>query len=83
MEIFYSKRFLRSFKKLPSDIKDKLEEKEGVIIKDIFASSLKTHKLNGIFEGFYAFSVDYKNRVIFEIVDDRIVFYDVGDHDIY
>ena len=83
MEIFYSTRFLRSFKRLPNDIKDKLEEKEASMVKDIFSKSLKTHKLNGIFEGYYAFSIDYKNRVIFEIEGNKIVFYDVGDHDIY
>lgn len=84
MKIFYTSRFLRSYKKLLNEIKDKIEEKESVIMNDIFDKSLKTHKLHGDFEGFYSLSVDYKNRIIFELESDNtIVFYDIGDHDIY
>ena len=53
-------------------------------MNDIFDKSLKTHKLHGDFEGFYSLSVDYKNRIIFELESDNtVVFYDIGDHDIY
>jgi addiction module RelE/StbE family toxin len=84
MKILYTSRFLRAYKKLPVEIKDKVEKKEKVILKDIFDKTLKTHKLHGDFEGFYALSVDYKNRIIFELAGETtVVFYDIGDHDIY
>lgn len=84
MEIFYTSKFLRAYKKLPNEIKDKLEEKEKIIINDVFDKSLKTHKLHGDFDGFYSLSIDYKNRIIFELGDSKIVvFHDIGDHDIY
>lgn len=83
MEIFYSSKFLRAYKKLPKDIKDKLKRKEKVLVKNAFDSSLKTHKLHEDFSGFYAISIDYKYRLIFELFDNTVVFYDMGDHAIY
>ncbi|MFA6536575.1 MAG: hypothetical protein WC250_03120 [Candidatus Paceibacterota bacterium] len=51
---------------------------------DPFDVRLKTHKLHGDLSDFYAFRIDYRNRVIFAFVDKKIVeFYSVGDHDIY
>lgn len=47
-------------------------------------SRLKTHKLHGELDGFSAFSINYKYRIIFEFLEDDIVeFYSIGDHDIY
>lgn len=74
---------MRAYKKVSSELKDKLEKKEKIIKKDIFDKTLKTHKLHGDFEGFYALSIDYRNRIIFEIESTTVVFYDIGDHDIY
>ncbi|MFA6797125.1 MAG: type II toxin-antitoxin system mRNA interferase toxin, RelE/StbE family [Candidatus Paceibacterota bacterium] len=84
MKIFYTSKFLRAYKKLSNEIKDRVEEKEPIIMNDIFDKSLKTHKLHGDFEGFYSLSIDYKNRIIFELKSsDTVIFYDIGDHDIY
>ena len=84
MEILYTSRFLRSYKKLSAEIKDKVKKKEGIIKKDIFDKTLKTHRLRGNFEGFYALSIDYRNRIIFEIENNKtVVLYDIGDHNIY
>ncbi|MFA5000856.1 MAG: type II toxin-antitoxin system mRNA interferase toxin, RelE/StbE family [Candidatus Paceibacterota bacterium] len=84
MEILYTSRFLRAYKKLSIEVKNKVEKKEKTIKKDIFDGSLKTHKLRGDFEGFYALSIDYKNRIIFELANKTtVVFYDIGNHDIY
>lgn len=83
MEILYTSRFLRAYKKVSSEVKDKLEKKEKIIKKDIFDKTLKTHKLHGDFEGLYALSIDYRNRIIFELEGTTVVFYDIGDHDIY
>lgn len=83
MEIFYSSKFLRAYKKLSNEIKDKVEEKEKIITNDVFDKTLKTHKLHGDFAGFYAFSIDYKIRIIFEFDDEVAYFHNIGDHDIY
>lgn len=84
MEIFYSSKFSRDYKKLPLDVKRIAERKEIIFRKDIFDSRLKTHKLKGGLSGFFSFSLNQKYRIIFEIVDkDKIWFHLVGDHTIY
>jgi mRNA interferase YafQ len=84
MQIIYSPKFSRLYKKLPTEIKHSIEKKELLFRKDPFTSSLKTHKLTGPLEGLYAFSVDYSYRVLFEFADnDTVYFHAVGDHDVY
>ena len=45
---------------------------------------LEVHKLKGRLSGFYAFSVNYKDRIVFEYASkDEAVLLAVGDHEIY
>lgn len=85
MEIIYSSKFAREYRKLPKDIKILAEEKETIFRKDSYDTRLKTHKLKGKFDGFLSFSIGYKYRIIFEFSKDRktVYFHTVGDHDIY
>lgn len=85
MEIIYSSKFAREYKKLPGDIKDIAEEQEIIFRKDPFDPRLKTHKLQGKLNGFLAFSIAYKYRIIFEFAKGKetVYFHSVGDHDIY
>jgi mRNA-degrading endonuclease YafQ of YafQ-DinJ toxin-antitoxin module len=84
MKILYSVKFLKLYNKLSNEIKDRVEEKESLIIENIFDSSLKTHKLHGNKKDFWAISVDYKIRILFKFEGDNTVkFYYIGDHDIY
>lgn len=84
MEIIYSSKFAREYKKLPNDVKDIAEQQEIIFRHNPFDPKLKTHKLNGKFGGFMSFSVGYKYRIIFEITKDNIAhFHSVGDRDVY
>lgn len=84
MEIFYSKKFAREYKKLPLNIKKIAEGREVIFRKNPFDSRLETHKLKGVLSGFFAFSIDRRYRIIFEIIkEDEIWFHSVGDHSIY
>lgn len=85
MQIIYSSKFAKEYKKLPSNIKDIAEEQEILFRKNPFNPKLKTHKLKGKLSGFLSFSIDYKYRIIFEFAKDKkiIYFHSVGDHDIY
>jgi mRNA-degrading endonuclease YafQ of YafQ-DinJ toxin-antitoxin module len=85
MEIIYSSKFAREYKKLPNDIKDIAEEQETLFRKDPFDPMIKTHKLKGKLRGFLSFSIGYKYRIIFEFAKDKntVYFHSVGDHDIY
>lgn len=85
MEILYSSKFAREYKKLPANVKDAAEEQENIFRENPFDTRLKTHKLKGGLKGFFGFSIDWKYRIIFEFSRDKktVYFHSVGNHDIY
>lgn len=84
MKIIYLPKFARQYKKLPRGIKSLAIDKEKIFRQDPFDSSLKTHKLHGELKTFWAFSISYKYRIIFDFADKSTVrFYSIGDHNIY
>ena len=85
MEIIYSPKFGREYKKLSKNIKGMAEQQETLFRDNPFDPKLKTHKLKGKLEGFLSFSIGYKYRIIFEFSKDKNIayFHSVGNHDIY
>ncbi|NOY35876.1 MAG: type II toxin-antitoxin system mRNA interferase toxin, RelE/StbE family [bacterium] len=84
MKIYFSSRFRKSYKKLPTELKARAKKKEEVFRRDIFDPKLKTHKLRGKFKEYWSFSVSGSYRIMFDLVGEgEVVFIDVGDHDIY
>lgn len=84
MQIIYSPKFAKEYRKLPLPIKKLAEQKEKVFRKDPFDPRLHTHKLTGRLRDFWAFSIDYSHRIIFEFAEaDIVYFHSVGSHDIY
>ncbi|MEK7501389.1 MAG: type II toxin-antitoxin system mRNA interferase toxin, RelE/StbE family [Patescibacteria group bacterium] len=84
MKILYHSKFLKQYKRLDNFIQDLAEEREIIFRDNPFDSRLKTHKLSGRFEGYYAFSVNYSYRIIFNFVGENTVkFFQVGTHNIY
>jgi addiction module RelE/StbE family toxin len=84
MEILYKPIFIKEFNKLNNDLQEEVLEKIE-LFKDVSNhKNLKVHKLNGKYNEFYAFSVNYDYRIIFEYkTKNEIHFLDVGNHDIY
>lgn len=83
MEIRYSPKFKRQYKRLSKEIKIRAEKREVMFLKNPFDLRLKTHKLHGSQDGFMSFSVDYSYRIIFKLYGGEAVFYEIGTHDIY
>jgi len=84
MEIRYRKRFEREYRKLPLSIQQIAEKRVALFQKNPFDSRLRTHKLHGELEGFQAFWIDFRYRIIFTFTDKRDAeLYSIGDHDIY
>ena len=84
MKILYTRKFQRVYKKLSREIKGNVQSKESIFRSDCFDSQLKTHKLQGILSNLWAFSVDYKTRIIFEFIDtDTVLFHTIGGHELY
>jgi len=81
MRIFYSSKFLRSFKKLPKPIQDEFRKKEIVFRENPHDPGLRTHKLKDREE--WSFLVTYQIRVIFIFENNHALFVNIGDHSIY
>jgi len=84
MKIYYSSKFAREYKKLPKVIKKIAEEREEIFRQNPFDSRLRTHRLTGKLKTYWSFSINFKHRIIFEIVDEKTAwFHSVGTHNIY
>ncbi|MFH2085866.1 MAG: type II toxin-antitoxin system mRNA interferase toxin, RelE/StbE family [bacterium] len=84
MEIIYTPRFVKLYRRLPEKVRVLAEKKERIFRNDLYDKSLKTHKLSGTLEGEWAFSINHSYRIIFEMLgDDRVLFTLVGTHKIY
>lgn len=82
--IDYGTKYIRSFKKLPTPVKQKAREKEKLFRRNPFDPASETHKLHGKFRDYWAYSVDNKYRVIFRFLNgDQVLFFDIGLHLIY
>jgi len=75
---------MREYRKLPIEIKEKAKKKEKIFRKNPFDSRLRTHKLRGRLDEFWAFSIDFRCRIIFKFQDsNKVRFYIIGDHSLY
>lgn len=82
IKLFTSPKFERNYKKLPTAIKVKAEEKEKIFVQNPFDSRLQTHKLHGKNRNLWAYSVDNRYRIKFIFLDDqRVLYLDIGTHD--
>jgi mRNA-degrading endonuclease YafQ of YafQ-DinJ toxin-antitoxin module len=84
MKIIYTFHFRDRYENLPEEVKDKIEAKEEIFRANPFDARLKTHKLSGKYKNYWALSVDYNHRIIFEFQSKNcVIFIAVGDHSIY
>ena len=82
--IFTHPRFDKSYRKLPTEIKEKAKKREKIFRKNCFDPRLKTHKLHGKEKEAWAFDINYHYRIKFIFLSDReVLFLDIGPHDIY
>ncbi len=76
--------FEKSFRRLLVDIQDIADKKDLLFRQDAFDPRLRTHKLRGELEGYWAYSVNWHYRVLFRFLNENeVVYYDIGTHDIY
>ncbi len=81
--IMYTSHFKHNFKKIPKTIRYLAVQKEKIFRQDCFDTRLKTHKLKGKQEEYWAFSINCYFRIVFEFVENGANFIDVGTHSIY
>ena len=84
MEIEYSPKFAKQFKKLQKEIQEKALLCEKLFRTNPFDPKLKTHKLHGSMKEQWAFSISYGHRIGFTFIAGRTArFHAIGTHDIY
>lgn len=84
MEIYYSSKFSRAYKRLSLSVKRSSERAEKIFRENPFDSRLKTHKLHGKYRKFCAFWVNDKYWIMFQFLKkDSVAFINIGSHDIY
>ena len=77
-------QFENDFLVLPAKIKSKAKRKIQLFETDCFNGILATHKLKGILNKFWSFSIDDNLRVIFRFLPHQeVVYYRIGSHKIY
>lgn len=73
--------FKKDYKKLPSEIRDKVDKQLEFLLKNPGHPSLNLHPIRGtrgIWEGY----VDYQYRFTFEIGEDFYILRKVGPHNV-
>lgn len=67
IELVWDEGFKRAYKRRinEKEVKERFWKKLKLFVKDPFHPQLRTHKLSGKLKGLWAFSIDYKYRVIF------------------
>lgn len=85
LEIGYSSHFLRRFKKLPATFQEEVIVRIEEFKNTAHHKNLGVHKLKGYLKNYFAFSINYRDRIIFEYNKNKKKAYllDIGDHSIY
>jgi len=73
VQIIYSEHFLKSVKKLPAKIQNKLATKLELLQKNPFHPLLHTKPLTGPLFGFYSFRITREWRVIFQFLEPEVI----------
>ena len=84
-EILFHQSFKRAYKKAVSagsDREHRFRRALEMFALDPFDPKLRTHKLKGKLNSYWAFSVEYDLRIVFYFeVDGSAVLFDIGSHD--
>jgi len=82
MQIEYSKKFIKEFKKCPPKIKTTFKNKLKTFIKVPFNPSLNNHCLTGRLKEYRSININGDWRVIFQEIknSDVIYFIAIGTH---
>ncbi len=73
VKIVYSRDFLKSAKRLPSQLQEKLGDLLEICRKNPFHPRLHTKMLKGKLAGFYSFRLTREWRVIFLFQDEETI----------
>lgn len=79
LKLLYSKKFLRSYQKLPRNIQKKVDKQIKFLLKDFFYPSLRTKRMGGLHK--WEARVNGSYRFTFDKDNDTLILRTVGPHD--
>ncbi|MBM4045269.1 MAG: type II toxin-antitoxin system mRNA interferase toxin, RelE/StbE family [Planctomycetes bacterium] len=65
----FGRAFKRAVRRQP-ELRDRIERVLRQLAEDPFHPTLHSHKLKGALSGAWACTVDYDNRILFEVAED-------------
>jgi len=81
MQINFSAHFVKAYKKAPKNIQNKVKERSDLFTKNKYNRLLNNHKLSGKkYKNYHSINVTGDWRIIFEEIDDLIIFHFLGTH---
>jgi plasmid maintenance system killer protein len=83
MEILYTARFIRSYKKLPIEVQGDVKTAVEAFKHAKNHEYLRLHKLKGNMKQYYAFSANFTHRIVVKLDKEKAYCMDVGDHSVY
>jgi len=82
IKVLLTNRFHKNLKKISKTHHAMFKKKFELFRNNPNDASLRTHQLSGRMKKYFAFSVDYSLRVVFQKVDAKtILFVSLGSHD--
>lgn len=81
MQIEYSKKFIKEFKKCPSNVKANFKIRLELFINDECHPILNNHCLTGELKSYRSINISGDWRAIFQEIDDEVVYFvAIGTH---
>lgn len=82
MQIEYSKKFIKEFKKCPINVKTNFKSRLDIFINDQYNPILNNHPLSGELKNYRSININGDWRAIFEEIDggEIIYFVAIGTH---
>ncbi len=81
MHVEFSRKFRKSFLKLPKNVQKKFEDRVALFMENPRTPLLKVHPLKGLMAGYFSFRVTGDYRVVFRFLDKKSVkLLDIGKH---
>jgi addiction module RelE/StbE family toxin len=81
MQIIFSKRFKKQYKKLPPKLQIQTKNRIELWSEQPDNPILKRHKLEGALNNFYSINISGDLRALYEVIDEDIYIYEmIGSH---
>lgn len=87
IELIWSEKFKKNYKKWIEkhpDFQPDFHDSVMLFTENPFHPFLKTHSLSGVLKSYWAFSINYSQRVIFQFLNDKqtlVMLIAIGSHD--